>query len=259
MERQIGTLRQSLLLPPPEVESLDCLNERLAARIQRHASTHPHPDFPEKTILEVFEREEQQCLAPLAPPFRGYVPVGTSASKTCLVRFDSNKYSVEARAAGRPVDARAYADRVEVRLNGQVVADHERRFGRNQVAFDVLHYIPILERKPGAVRNGAPFQAENLPPALAEVRKRLDAREGGDSEMVRILLEVRDRGLRPVDAACAEALEAGACSADLVLNILSRRCDPAPAATVATPAGLELRTEPVADCARYDDLLGRCE
>jgi len=60
-----------------------------------------------------------------------------------------------------------------------------------------------------------------------------------------------------VAAACAEALEAGACSADLILNILSRRCEPGPPAAVATPAGLEPGAGPVADCARYDDLLGR--
>ena len=133
------------------------------------------------------------------------------------------------------------------------------RAARNRHVYDVRHFIPVLERKPGALRNGAPFRAEHLPPAVAEVKARLEAREDGGREMVRILLEARDRGLELVAAACAEALEAGACSADLVLNILSRRCDPGPAAPVATPAGLELSAEPVADCARYDDLLGRQE
>ena len=257
VERQIGTLRRTLFLPPPEVESLDCLNGQLAERIERHARTQRHPEFQEMSILEVFLREERRCLASPAPPFRGHVPVVTKASRTCMVRFDTNWYSVEARAAGRPVEARAFADRVEVRLDGRVVADHERHFGRNRHVYDVRHFIPVLERKPGALRNGAPFRAEHLPPAVAEVKARLEAREDGGREMVRILLEARDRGLEPVAAACAEALEAGACSADLVLNILSRRCDPGPAAPVATPAGLELSAEPVADCARYDDLLGR--
>ena len=73
--------------------------------------------------------------------------------------------------------------------------------------------------------------------------------------MVRILLEARDHGLEAVAAVCAEALEAGVCNADVILNILSRRCEPGPVPEVATPAGLELRTEPVADCARYDMLL----
>ena len=169
--------------------------------------------------------------------------------------FHGNKYSVEARAAGRPVEVRAYADRVEIRLDGEVVGCHERDFGRNRVAYDVSHYIPILERKPGAIRNGAPFRAEHLPAPLAHVRARLDGREDGGEHMVRILLEARDHGLEAVAAACAEALEAGVCNADVILNILSRRCEPGPVPEVATPAGLELRTEPVADCARYDMLL----
>ncbi len=259
VERQIGTLRQNFFLPFPECETLECLNGQLAERARRHARTHPHPEFPEMSILEVFLRAEQRCLASPMPPFRGHVPVVTKASRTCMIRFDMNWYSVDARASGRPVEGRAYADRVEVRLDGRVVADHERHFGRNRHIYDVLHFIPILERKPGALRNGAPFRAEHLPPAVAEVKARLDSREDGGKQMVRILLEARDRGLEPVAAACAEALEAGACNADLILNLLSRRCDPGPAAVVATPAGLELRTEPVADCARYDDLLGRCE
>ena len=259
VERRTGTLRRNFFLPFPECETLECLNGQLAERALRHARTHPHPEFPEMSILEVFLREEQRCLASPVPPFRGYAPIAAKASRTCMIRFDMNWHSVEARASGRPVEGRAYADRVEVRLDGQVVADHERHFGRNRHICDVRHFIPILERKPGALRNGAPFRAEHLPPAVAEAKARLDSREDGGKQMARIPLEARDRGLEPVAAACAEALEAGACSADPVLNILSRRRDPGPAAVVATPAGLELRTEPVADCARCDDLPGRCE
>ena len=255
VERQIGTLRNVLFKPRPDVETLDCLNGQLAQQCLSHAREHPHPAFPEMSIFEVFACEERRCLVPGMAPFRGHAAHPTTASKTCLIRFDNNKYSVEARAAGRAVEVRAWADRVEIRLDGEVVGCHERDFGRNRVAYDVSHYIPILERKPGAIRNGAPFRAEHLPAPLAHVRARLDSRENGGEHMVRILLEARDHGLEAVAAACAEALEAGVCNADVILNILSRRCDPGPVPEVATPAGLELRTEPVADCARYDMLL----
>ena len=129
---------------------------------------------------------------------------------------------------------RALADRVEIRLDGEVVGCHERDFRRNRVAYDVSHYIPILERKPGAIRNGAPFRAEHLPPPLARVRERLDDREDGGADMVRILLSAREHGLEVVAAACAEALEAGVCNADVIVNILSRRCEPLPVPDVAT-------------------------
>ena len=49
-----------------------------------------------------------------------------AVSKTCLVRFDNNRYSVEARAIGQPVDVRAYADRVVIRQDGEIVAEHRR-------------------------------------------------------------------------------------------------------------------------------------
>ena len=209
VERQIGTLRNVLFKPRPDVETLDCLNGQLAQRCLGHAREHPHPAFPEMSIFEVFACEERRCLVPGMAPFRSHAVHLTTASKTCLIRFDNNKYSVEARAVGRVVEVRAWADRVEIRLDGEVVGCHERDFGRNRVAYDVSHYIPILERKPGAIRNGAPFRAEHLPAPLAHVRAHLDSRENGGEHMVRILLQARDHGLEAVSATCAEALEAG--------------------------------------------------
>src|SRR5207248_1109488 len=83
--------------------------------------------------------------------------VPASVSKTCLVRFDNNKYSVSSRAVGRPVEVQAYADRIVIRQEGQIVGEHARCFGRGETIFDPWHYVPVLARKPGALRNGAPF------------------------------------------------------------------------------------------------------
>ena len=73
-------------------------------------------------------------------------------------RFDNNKYSVAASAVGRPVEIRAYAERIEIRQEGRVVGTHERAFGRGKTIYDPWHYVPVLARKPGALRNGAPFK-----------------------------------------------------------------------------------------------------
>ena len=81
-----------------------------------------------------------------------------SVSKTCLVRFDNNKYSVAASAVGRPVEVHAYADRIVIRQDGRIVAEHPRSFGRGETVYDPWHYVPVLARKPGALRNGAPFK-----------------------------------------------------------------------------------------------------
>jgi len=177
-------------------------------------------------------------------------------SKTCLVRFDSNKYSVAARAVGRPVEIQSYADRIVIRQDGAIVGEHMRSFGRNQTIYDPWHYVPVLARKPGALRNGAPFKDWLLPAHLERVRRRLKGSDDGDRQMVKILSAVLSDGLAAVEAACAEALASGVHSADVVLNILARRRDPEPIATIITPDGLRLRQAPIADCARYDRLRG---
>jgi hypothetical protein len=179
--------------------------------------------------------------------------VPATVSKTCLVRFDNNKYSVSASAVGRPVEIRAYADRIELRQDGRVVGEHRRVFGRGQTVYDPWHYVPVLARKPGALRNGAPFKAWLLPAALERVRRKLAKAPGGDRQMVDILSAVLIDGLAAVEAACAEALAEGVHSADVVLNILARRREPGPPlASITTPDALRLRCEPAADCARYD-------
>jgi Mu transposase, C-terminal domain len=105
----------------------------------------------------VFEAERPQ-LIPYPGRFDGFHAVPASVSKTCLVRFDNNKYSVAARAVGRPVEVHAYADRIVIRQDGRIVGDHRRSFGRGKTIYDPWHYVPVLARKPGALRNGAPFK-----------------------------------------------------------------------------------------------------
>jgi len=99
--------------------------------------------------------------------------VPASVSKTCLVRFDNNKYSVAASAVGRPVEVHAYADRIVIRQDGRIVAEHPRSFGRGDTVYDPWHYVPVLARKPGALRNGAPFKDWVLPASIERVRRKL--------------------------------------------------------------------------------------
>jgi hypothetical protein len=191
---------------------------------------------------------------PISSPFDGFSAIQASVSKTCLVRFDNNKYSVASRAVGRPVEIQAYADRVVIRQDGTVVGEHSRRFGRSETIYDPWHYVPVLARKPGALRNGAPFKDWLLPASLERVRRKLKGSDDGDRQMVKVLSAVLTDGLTAVEAACAEALADGVHSADVVLNILSRHRDPALTPTIVTPDALRLQHAPIADCARYDSL-----
>ena len=200
-----------------------------------------------------FEAERPNLIA-VPGRFDGFHAVMASVSKTCLVSFDRNKYSVSSQAVGRPVEVQAYADRIVIRQDGVIVGEHARCFGRGQIIYDPWHYVPVLTRKPGALRNGAPFKNWVLPSSLERVRRQLRGSDDGDRQMVAILAAALSDGLAAVEAACAEALSQGVHSSSVILNILARKKDPGPAVTIATPEALHLKHAPAADCARYDSL-----
>ncbi len=253
VENQVGLVRERFFTPRLRVKSYEELNAWLAEQCVGYAKAHRHPELRERTVWQVFETE-RSSLVPYAGRFDGFHAVPASVSKTCLVRFDNNKYSVAANAIGRPVEIRAYADRIELRQAGRIVGEHRRCFGRDRTVYDPWHYVPVLARKPGALRNGAPFKDWVLPAALERIRRKLAGTADGDRQMVDILAAVLSDGLPAVEAACGEALRENVHSAAVVLNILARRRDPAVAITIMTPEALRLRHEPVADCARYDSL-----
>jgi urease gamma subunit len=135
-----------------------------------------------------------------------------------------------------------------------VIAEHARRFGRNETAYNPWHYLPALEKKPGALRNGAPFVDWDLPLALKKVQARITKLSNGDRQFVAILAAIPHEGIEAVTVACELALEANVLTSDYVLNALSR-FKPQVKVPIATPDGLKLATEPQADTARYDQLL----
>jgi len=253
VENQVGVVRGRFFTPRLRVKSYEELNAWLLDKCIAYAKAHHHPEFRDQTIWQAFEAE-RQSLVPYAGRFDGFHAVPASVSKTCLVRFDHNKYSVMASAVGRPVEVRAYADRIEIRQDGQIVGQHHRAFGRGETIYDPWHYVPVLARKPGALRNGAPFKDWVLPAGLARVRRKLANAKDGDRQMVALLTTVLTDGLPAVEAACGEALNRSVHSADVILNILARRREVIQPLTIATPDALKLRHEPVADCARYDRL-----
>jgi len=253
VENQVGNIRERLFTPRLRVASYAELNAWLLDQCVAHAKANRHPELADRTVWQVFEAERPQLVG-IGSRFDGFRATQASVSKTCLLRFDSNKYSVASRAVGRPVEVQAYAERIVIRQDGVVVGEHARSFGRNQTIYDPWHYVPVLARKPGALRNGAPFKDWLLPANLERVRHRLKGSDDGDRQMVRILSAVLTDGLAAVEAACAEAFAGGVHSADVVLNILARRRDPGPVATILAPEALRLQQAPIADCARYDRL-----
>jgi len=253
VENQVGLVRERFFTPRLRFKSYDELNAWLLDKCIAYAKAHPHPELTGQTIWEVFEAERPK-LVPYAGHFDGFHAVPASVSKTCLVRFDNNKYSVAASAVGRPVEIQAYADRIVIRQDGRIVGEHARSFSRGETVYDPWHYVPVLARKPGALRNGAPFKDWVLPAAMERIRRKLAGADDGNRQMVDILTAVITDGLPAVEAACIEATAQGVHSADVVLNILARQRNPDPTPTIMTPAALTLRHAPIADCARYDNL-----
>ena len=256
VEKQVLDLRRALLSGGElQFDSLEELNEHLQAGFVRYSHNTRHPEFRHKSVYEVF-LEERSSLIPFAGEFDAWSASTATVTKTLLVHFDKNRYSVAARAKSRPVDVRAYSDRVVILLDGEVVAEHERSFGQGETIYDPMHYLPVLRRKPGALRNGAPFINWKLPAAMQQVRERLQSFSDGDRQMVSILSAAEQLGFECLEKACREALKQGCCHADVILNHAHRLQQPAAAKSVSTPQHLRLRQPPKADCRRYDDLTG---
>jgi transposase len=253
VENQVGMVRQRFFSPRLKFKSYAELNAYLLDRCVAHAQATAHPEQKERTVFDVFEAE-RAALIPYRGSFDCFRATVASVSKTCLVSFDGNKYSVMAKAVGRPVDIHVYAERIVIRQDGAIVGEHARRFGKHHIAYDPWHYVPVLARKPGALRNGAPFKDWTLPASLERVRRKLAGTPDGERQMVSILTGVLTDGLPAVEAACREALASGIASADVILNILARSQAPAPTGPVQTPESLQLKHMPRPDCARYDNL-----
>jgi hypothetical protein len=165
-----------------------------------------------------------------------------------------NRYSVPCELAGQMVSTRLYPERIVIVAGDAVVARHARLRDQGRTAYDWQHYVPLLQRKPGALRNGAPFA--DLPAPLQQLRHALLREAGGDRVMAQVLAIVPRAGLEAVLVAVELALEAappsGRVSVEHVQNVLARLNDPPVPESVAT--ALSVATPPLADPARYDRL-----
>ena len=253
VENQVCTVRRRLFTPQRKAKDLQTLNEELMADCLAWAKSRPHPVFKEQTVWAVFEQERTSLLQ-VQRPFDGYAEREVRVSSTALVNFDRNRYSVACKAVGRTVQLRSYAARVVVLHEDQCIGEHPRCFQRDQMVFDPWHYLPVLERKPGALRNGAPFRHWDLPHALRRTLKALKRFTDWDRQFVDILACVPVYGLETVASACDQALLSGSTSTDVVLNLLSRGTQEREPEAVEIPAHLLLAEPPVADCARYERL-----
>jgi hypothetical protein len=213
-----------------------------------YVRSHHHPELTDQTIWEAFEAKRPK-LIPYAGRFDGFHAVPASVSKTCLVRFDNNKYSVAASAVGRPVEVHAYADRIVIRQDVRIVGEHPRSFGRGETVYDPWHYVPVLARKPGGLRNGAPFKDWVLPAAMERVRRRLAGVDDGNRTSSP---RCSPTGCRRSEAACTEAIAQNVHSADDYLGCCLWDFHPLRARQTNSPPSFDLPP----DCCRRGEAEG---
>ena len=260
VEKNVQDARRRLWQKMPAFPDLAALNAWLEERCIAQWSQVQHGSLP-GTIAEV-HGAEIASLMELGRPFDGFVEHTKRVSPTCLVHFERHRYSVPASFANRPVSLRIYPDRIVVAAEGQILCEHERIISRShhlrgQTVYNWRHYLAVIQRKPGALRNGAPFT--EMPDAFRQLQAHLLKHPGGDREMVDILSLVLHHDEQAVLCAVELALEAGVPTKTHILNLLHRLIDGKDGnpPRIDAPQALALHREPKANVARYDALRGK--
>jgi hypothetical protein len=260
LRKNVQDARRRLWQPLPSFPDLGALNAWLEERCIEQWGQIPHGTMP-GTIAEVWANEITS-LMPLGRPFDGFVEHTKRVSPTCLVHFERNRYSVPASFANRPVSLRVYPERVVIAAEGHILCEHRRIIERShnllgRTVYDWRHYLAVIQRKPGALRNGAPFA--EMPDAFRRLQGQLLKRAGGDREMVEILALVLQHDEQAVLCAVELALDEGVPTKTHILNLLHRLIDgkTAMVASIDAPQALSLRREPKANVERYDALRGK--
>jgi hypothetical protein len=229
VEGLVKYTQRTFMTPLPHAASFAALNaalaERCRARQSERAGRH------EETIGERLVRDLAALRGIPQGLFEPCEKKPARVSSTGLVRYRMNDYSVPTRFAFQNVMAKGFVDEVVIVAGAEIIAHHERIYGRNQFVFDPKHYLALLERKPGALDQAAPLQSWNLPEEFQRIRRLLESRMGnrGKKEFIQILrlLEVFEEAI--VAAGVVRAMQLGAISFDAVKQLVLARIEQRPA------------------------------
>jgi transposase len=220
VEAMVGFARRNFLVPVPEADSWEALNAELVRRCQADLSRRLRgKDRPKAELLAA----ERLSLRPL--PASGFEPRRVEfaqANSLSLVRFDDNDYSVPTAYAHQPITVVGGLDEVRLVCRDRLVARHPRHWGREHITFDPVHYLALLERKPGAFDYARPLADWHLPESFAVLRRRLEAAWGetGVRHFIQVLRLLEKCSLGEWTTAVERALAIGATTADAVRVLL---------------------------------------
>jgi hypothetical protein len=207
VERLVGYVRRNFLVPILKFSSWEALNADLLNQCRKRLSMKLSGQ--DQTIGELLDQERGRFLPLPAFPFDACRIEERKVTSLSLVRFRTTSYSVPVEYAYRSVTVKAYVDRLEICHKDAVIAIHQRCYNKNEFIFDPIHYLPLLERKPGALDGALPFTSWELPGCFETLRRYLEARNGnaGKREYVLILQLLRDFGVSEVRTAIERAME----------------------------------------------------
>jgi hypothetical protein len=220
VEGLVGYVRRNFLVPIPRFDSFDSLNRYLAEHCQkrRDKKLRSHKE----TIGERF-RLDQEKLLPLPEfPYDACDKVSTRVSSLSLVRYKTNDYSVPVAYGHREVQINAYVHAVIIHCGTEEIARHERSYEKEDYVFDPLHYLPLLEKKVGALDQAAPLQGWELPEEFFTLRRLLESRMGkkGKRQYVQVLRLMETFRLAEVRHAIGESIRLQAISFDAVKHLV---------------------------------------
>jgi hypothetical protein len=228
VEGLVGYARRNFLVPIPHAVSFEALNARLEEHCRRRLG-----DRLRRHTETIGERLVRDCEAFEKLPSVPYEPCDRRpgrVSSLSLVRYATNDYSVPVAYGHRAVLIRGYVDEVVISCGAAVIARHRRSYEREDLIFDPLHYLPLIERKIGALDQAAPLQGWDLPEAFATLRRLMEARMGkaGKREYVQVLRLMETFRLADVEAAVGDALKLGAIGFDAVKHLVLCRIERRP-------------------------------
>ena len=219
-ETLVGYSRRNFMVPVPEFDDFEVFNAQLAEDCRRDLKRTLRGK--EGTKAELLEEDRRAMLPLPSQPFEARRVETCQANSRSLVRFDRNDYSVPTQYAHHAVLAIGGIEKVRMVVQDQVVAEHSRDWGKENVHYDPVHYLALLERKPGALDFGKPFDDWNLPAGFGVLRRRLENELGsrGRREFIKVLrlreLCQWDELARAVD----RALQIGALTVEAIRLLL---------------------------------------
>ncbi|MDH3981464.1 MAG: IS21 family transposase [Kiritimatiellaceae bacterium] len=222
VESMVRYTRSNFMVPVPQVRSLEELNRILEEQCRNELGRKLRGK--DRTKGELLE-EERSHFHPLPDePFEACRKRSTTASSLSLVRFDRNDYSVPVRFAHCPVVIKGYIDRVEVCRFDERIANHPRLWTKEGVQFDPIHYLALLERKPGGLDYARPLEDWKLPHCFTVLRRRLETERNGDGtrEYIRVLRLLEKHSLKELTHAVEQGLRSNALIRDAIAQFLIR-------------------------------------